>query len=96
MEFEWDHGKYEANKLKHGVAFEEAVEAFDDPLAFRLSDAKHSTPREKREILIGRAAAGVLLVVFTIRLSNRIRIISARRASQKERKLYEEKKESSQ
>ena len=96
MEFEWDQRKYKANELKHGVAFEEAVEAFDDPLALRLPDARHSTPQEKREILIGRIVAGVLLVVFTIRLSNKIRIISARRASQKERKLYEERKENSQ
>ena len=92
MRFEWDQRKYEANKLKHGVAFEEAIEAFDDPLAVRLPDIQHTTPQEKREILIGRIAAGVLLVVYTIRYaSSRIRIISARRANQKERRLYENK-----
>ena len=90
MEFEWDERKYEINKLKHGVSFDEAVEAFDDPAAVLLPDVRHSTRHEKREILIGRVIHGVLVVIYTIRQSgNKVRIISARRANSKERRFYE-------
>jgi len=94
MDFEWDEPKYLINKLKHGVSFEEAVEAFDDPMAIRLPDVRHSTPREKREILIGRMVRGILLVVYTIRQHGSVtRIISARPAHRKERRFYEAQKD---
>ncbi len=90
MEFEWDEHKYEINKLKHGVLFDEAVEAFDDPAAVLFPDVRHSTVHEKREILIGRIIQGILVVIYTIRQpGNKIRIISARRANTKERRFYE-------
>ncbi|MFI5350492.1 MAG: BrnT family toxin [Elusimicrobiota bacterium] len=88
--FEWDERKCESNKLKHRASFAEAVESFGDPAAVRLPDIRHSTPREKREILIGRIIQGILVVIYTIRQpGSRIRIISARRANSKERRLYE-------
>jgi uncharacterized DUF497 family protein len=89
-EFEWDERKFESNKLKHRVSFDEAVEAFFDPAAVILPDPRHSTAHEKREKLIGRSVRGILVVIYTIRQpGSRVRIISARRASSKERRLYE-------
>lgn len=67
------------------------LRAFDDPFALIAEDGKHSSEREKREWLIGESDEGVLVVVFTRRVV-RYRIISARRANRKERKLYEEAK----
>lgn len=75
---------------KHGIRFEVAATAFDDPFALIMSDLAHSDA-EVREILIGMSDAGVLTVVFTIRSGGVTRIISARRASRKERKQYEER-----
>ena len=66
-EFEWDERKYEINKVKHGISFIEAVEAFGDPAAVLLPDFRHSTALEKREILIGQAIDGILVVIYTIR-----------------------------
>jgi uncharacterized DUF497 family protein len=93
MRFDWDLAKGLANKKKHGVTFEEAITAFDDPFALLAPDPKHSTEREKREWLIGESDDGVMVIVFTIRQPGNIyRIISARRANRKERKQYEESK----
>lgn len=93
MKFEWDENKAKSNKTKHGVDFSLAITAFDDPFALIEDDEKHSTPDELREALIGESDNGVLVVIFTIRLSGSVyRIISARKASRKERKLYEEAK----
>jgi uncharacterized DUF497 family protein len=93
MKFEWDEKKANSNKSKHGIDFNLAVTAFDDPFALVERDEKHSTSEEIREVLIGESDEGVLVVIFTIRMNKAIyRIISARKASQKERKLYEEAK----
>lgn len=87
--FEWDPAKAAANLKKHGVAFDEAATAFQDPLAKLHSDPDHSQ-REQREILIGHSAQGrLLLVAFTERRS-KIRIVSARKATRRERRAYEE------
>jgi len=91
MQFEWDEGKALSNKQKHGVSFETAVTAFDDPFALRADDPKHST-EEERFWQIGESDAGVLVVVFTVRgkgKAERYRLISSRKASKKERALYE-------
>lgn len=92
MRFEWDAAKDEANLKKHGVLFKTAITAFDDPWALVAPDSKHSTATESREWLIGEADGGkVLVVIFTKRSQGRIyRIISARPASRRERKSYEE------
>jgi len=89
MEFEWDSSKNKRNVLKHGIAFEETVPLFEDLKILRLPDLKHSTTTERREILIGPSAKGILLVIFTIRNLTTIRIISARKAHRKERLFYE-------
>lgn len=89
MKFEWDSKKAKSNSEKHGIPFEIAITAFDDPFALIALDPKHSR-HEVREWLIGESDRGVLTVVFTKRQPGPCyRIISARRASRRERKLYE-------
>ncbi len=86
--FEWDKNKNQANLEKHGISFEVAVEVFND-------NSAHETDRtinnEARIMLIGEVCGFVLVVVFTYR-NNKRRIISARRASKAERKVYYDNK----
>ena len=89
LTFEWDPKKAVDNLRRHGVAFEEAMTAFQDPLARIHADPDHSVS-ERREILVGHSAAGRLLVVPFTERGSRIRLISARRASRRERLDYEE------
>ncbi len=92
MKFEWDGRKAEQNTLKHGISFEVAVFAFDAPYALILDGEKHSTA-EHRQWLIGDSGEKVLVIVFTICLPRgNARIVSARRANRRERRLYEESK----
>jgi hypothetical protein len=65
VRFYWDEAKNSANHHKHGIGFEEAITAFDDPFALRAPDPAHSTTAETREWLIGQADKGVLVVVLT-------------------------------
>ncbi|MDD9961405.1 MAG: BrnT family toxin [Gammaproteobacteria bacterium] len=89
MEFEWDDKKRWANIRKHGVDFAEASTVLADPLEVTIPDPDHSVG-EHRFLSIGTSAHGRLLVVsYTERMDNRIRIISAREASLRERKDYE-------
>ena len=88
MEFEWDYQKAESNKKKHGVDFADAVTIFDDLNAITLED---SHGQEQRFISIGLDCfARILVVVYTWR-NYSIRIISARKATQNEKKQYEVK-----
>ncbi len=89
MEFAWDARKGTFNIEKHGVSFEEAVTAFYDPLSRTIADPDHSD-EEPRFILIGLSSHGRLLVVAHADLGDRIRIISARLATRRERWTYEE------
>lgn len=90
MDFQWDLGKAASNEKKHGVTFAEAATVFADPLELTISDPDHSHG-EYRFVSIGRSRAGNLLVVsYTERHPNQIRIISAREASKAERKSYEQ------
>jgi uncharacterized protein len=90
LRFEWDIAKAEANLEKHGISFEEATTLFDDPFAFILDDIDHSA-EEQREIIIGHTTTRLLLVVsFTEKIGDVIRLISARPATRRERKDYEE------
>ncbi len=92
MKFEWDDKKAERNTLKHGISFEMAAFAFDDPYALIMEDVKHSA-HERRQWLIGDSGDSVLIVVFTIRTPRgNVRIVSARRANRRERRMYEELK----
>jgi len=89
LTFEWDSRKARSNLAKHGVSFEEAATVFGDPLSLTIPDPEHSLP-EKRYITMGRAFNGKLLVVVHTERGDNIRIISARRASRRERKFHEE------
>ena len=90
VSFEWNHGKGTANIKKHKVSFDEASTVFDDPLAAIFHDKNHSTD-EVREIIIGHSkSARILLVCFTEKSKNLVRIFSTRVATKKERKDYEE------
>ena len=81
-----------ATKLSRHT-FEDAITAFDDPYALIEKDEPHSSAYELREMLIGEAEPGVLVVIFTVRKSGILyRIISARRATRREKRLYEEAK----
>jgi uncharacterized DUF497 family protein len=90
--FEWDARKAGANLAKHGVAFEEAATVFGDPDALDGPDIRHSSD-EARFLRLGRSMLGrVLIVAYTLRTSGHveaIRIISARRASRRERQAYD-------
>ena len=89
MEFEWHPQKAAANFRKHGVSFDEAAETFYDSFAIDDLDDKHSANQERRFTLIGMSSARLLFVVYTLRSEERIRIISARRATPPETKIYE-------
>jgi uncharacterized DUF497 family protein len=89
MEFEWDEGKAASNNKKHGVTFEEAATVFGDPLAAIFDDEAHSKD-EQREIIVGYSDKNRLLLVSFTERGDRIRIISARRATKQERKGHEE------
>lgn len=89
LQFEWDPKKDKANLASHGIAFEEALTVFADPLARIFEDAVHSED-EPREIIIGHSVKRrLVLVCFTAR-GAKIRIISVRKATRLERKDYEE------
>jgi len=88
MEFEWDPVKAERNLAKHGVAFEEVATVFGDPHAMTYFDPDHSN-EEDRFLTFGHSSHGILLVVSHTDRGDRIRIISARRATRRERKAYE-------
>ena len=89
VQFTWDPGKAAANLSKHGVSFEDASTVFRNPLAKVLPDPTHSE-QEQRSLIIGHSAGGSLLLVVFTETDDRIRIISARNASARERREYEE------
>jgi len=86
--FEWDPQKAKSNLKKHGVSFEEASTAFQDTLSLAIDDPLHSID-EERVVLIGMSNKNRLLVVVHTERGDNIRIISARKATKKERKNYE-------
>jgi len=88
LQFEWDSKKAEANKVKHGVSFEEAITVFAGPLARIFEDPEHSET-ERREIIIGHSNKRNLILVTFVE-DDRVRLISARKATRTERKDYEE------
>jgi len=92
MKFEWDEDKNKTNFKKHGIWFEEAQTIWADTSSQEFFDPEHSDQNEERFIRVGHATAEkVLLVVFCERdTGSVIRIISARKATTKERKQYEE------
>ena len=89
MDFEWDPSKAESNLAKHGISFEEAKTVFADPLFLIFEDPDHSI-EEKRLIIMGESMEQKLLVVAYADRPHAVRLISARRATRRERKTYEE------
>jgi len=89
LEFAWDPVKAAANFRKHGVSFEEASTVFRNPLAQILPDPTHSDD-EDRALIIGHSSRGRLVLVVFTEQERRIRIISGREVSGRERGEYEE------
>ena len=92
MRFEWGERKDRSNQRKHGVAFEEAAEVFADPLHVSWLDERFSA-FEERWVTVGQTANGVTLTVANLFFDERgdevVRVISARRATNRERQAYE-------
>jgi uncharacterized DUF497 family protein len=89
LTFSWDPQKASHNQKKHDVSFEEASTAFGDPLSITVQDPDHSHD-ERRFILIGQSFLGKLLVVVHSEQEEGIRLISAREATRRERRNYEQ------
>ena len=89
LRFEWDPQKATRNLAKHGVPFEEAATVFGDPLGHITSDPRHSVS-EERFVLLGFSRRQRLLAVMFAERAQAIRIISARRATPRERRDYEQ------
>jgi uncharacterized DUF497 family protein len=86
-DFEWDDEKNNANFRKHGVDFLGAARVFADPVRLDKRDTAHSK-HEERRITIGFSSPEILTVVYTVRMQDTIRIISARKATKNEEKSY--------
>jgi uncharacterized DUF497 family protein len=95
MEFEWDENKNNINKVKHGISFEEARSVFYDEYAILFDDPDHSI-EEDRFLIIGMSETeDVCIVSHCYRDDNeKIRIISARKASKTEQKYYTDNRRS--
>ena len=89
MEFEWDEAKNQTNVRKHGIGFDTAQRIFEGPVATAPDHCRDYG--EDRRISIGRVEPGALIVVAHTERRGRIRLISARPASRKERKAYHER-----
>ena len=88
MHFEWNPAKADRNLSKHGVSFDEASTVFGDPLAGTILDPRHSDD-EPRFVTIGLSMSRRLIIVAHTEREDRIRIISARRATRREKRTYE-------
>ena len=92
LTFDWDQWNVQKNETKHGVSRLEAESTFFDPRYRLFEDRRHSTKTERRFILYGRSLeARVLMVGFTTR-GAQVRVITARPASRKERRIYGEQR----
>jgi uncharacterized DUF497 family protein len=89
MDFEWDEDKAESNERKHGVPFPEAMTVFADTLSVTGYDPRHADD-EDRYLTMGTSVSGRLVVVSHTDRGDSIRIISARLATRRERKDYED------
>ena len=89
FEFEWDPAKAASNLQKRGVSFEEAATVFRDPLSSTVTGPNHSLG-EERLVIFGTSDRGRVLAVMHAERAARIRIISAREATRRERGAYEE------
>lgn len=92
LTFEWDNNKAEQNFRKHNVTFEEAATIFGDFLSLTIDDPIHSI-EEERFVTIGESVQQRILVVVHTERGDSIRIISARLATRRERKTYEQERQ---
>ncbi|MFQ4138491.1 BrnT family toxin [Nodosilinea sp. PGN35] len=88
MRFEWDNTKADRNRAKHGITFDEAQTAFNDPFYVDFYDPDHSED-EARYLIIGTSSQGRLLIVSYTERGDAIRLISARELTRSEREAYE-------
>ncbi len=86
MEFDWGHAKNEANLEKHDISFDEAIHIFDGPTLTRADDRQDYG--ENRDISLGALSPDAVLVVVHTERRDKIRLISARKANRRERKMY--------
>ena len=86
--FEWDENKNKINMLKHGVSFTEAQTVFDDPNGLYFPDEQHSIEEDRFKLIGYSEKYRVLFVCYCYRNVDRIRLISARRATRAETNLY--------
>ena len=89
MRFEWDAAKAAASLLKHGVGFDEATTVFGDARSVSGRDLEHSAG-EARFVTLGLSSHGRVLVVCHTDRGSVVRIITARTATRKEKRVYEE------
>jgi|SRR5689334_8451421 len=88
LEFEWDAGKARRNLRKHNISFREGMMVFNDMFAITFYDDAHSR-HEQRFLSLGMSDLGRVLVVSHTLVGEKIRLISARKATKRERELYE-------
>jgi uncharacterized DUF497 family protein len=91
VKYEWNARKSQYNRATHKVSFQEAVTVFGDPLGRIIEDPRHSES-EERYVLLGQSERQRLLVVMFTERGEAIRLISARKATRRERREYEESK----
>ena len=89
-DFEWDEGKANENLEKHGIDFADAVTAFEDTMALTMPDP--ASEEEERFVTLGTDALERLVVIAYTWRDDRIRLISARKATRRERRQYEGKR----
>ena len=94
LSFEWNRLKAWHNHAKHGVSFEEAMTVFADPLSLTIADPDHSEV-EDLFVILGLSDKGRLLVVVHVERGDTMRLVSARLATHRERRTYEEEDEES-
>jgi uncharacterized protein len=88
LTFEWDEVKAKANLRKHKVSFHEGKTVFNESFLMTFPDPEHSA-REERYINIGMSSKGKILVVIHTERQRSIRLLSSRKATANERKVYE-------
>jgi uncharacterized DUF497 family protein len=91
IKFEWDPDKEQRNIRRHGISFSEAATVFGDPLSWTFPDPAHSIG-EYRHLTIGISSFGKTLMVSHADRGENIRLISAREATRREKKYYEEER----
>ena len=91
IKFEWSAAKAASNERKHGVSFEEAISVFYDEFAIQFFDSESSELEEDRFLMLGLSSESRILIICHCERDsgNTIRIISARKATSKERRFYE-------